>query len=92
MTFDEFWNKRYELPIHIRCTRSVAEIIWNEAKQDCGTSFLKSAYIVAPYETESHKEICWTVYGKEEGIVLFYCQSKERCVEWCLQNYYRVVE
>lgn len=95
MMFDEFLKEKYPFLYADKDKRGIdnwvkfAEDCWNFAKKDCG---LKPAYIVEPYETESHKEVCWTVYGKEEGMVLFYCQSKERCVEWCLQNYYCVVE
>lgn len=65
---------------------------WHAAKEECEEAEQESVWIVGPYENGCVKFISWHVVKKDNGELLFEALSADQCVEWAIENGYRIAD
>lgn len=89
MTFEEFWQSRYSLPICPRCTRSEAEIIWNAAKEDSKPA-VKTVFVEC-----FHGGVDFSYYklvGLKANDRVWHFTYEFQAQQWAIENGYRIAE
>lgn len=85
MTFEEWFEKEGSKFI---TPYSLAMAAWDAAKE----GGKETVWIVEPYENAYVKFIAWHVVKKDNGELLFEALSAGRCVEWAIENGYRIAD
>lgn len=85
MTFEEWFEKdgfKFAISPH-----TLAMAAWHAAKEDLDRK--QPVWIVEPYENECVTYPFWHVVGKD-GFLFESGFGKEACVEWAIENGYRI--
>lgn len=98
MTFEEWFSKHTrfgslpddQLTPMEAIIKASSLMAWNAAKEDSEEVEQESVWIVEPYENQHVKFITWHVVKKDNGELLFEALSAGRCVEWAIENGYRI--